>query len=1027
MARRSSVSYRWRGGALLRATTDPGGLDLPRDLDPEDGSIARSRSWLAAVWGREHVRDAMRTASPALCSQIEDVLAGDCSEPRRVRSTVRSLATYLLRWQQRPTPFGSFAGLAPVATGGSGRVRWGHDHRRVIRADAEWLTEVITRLERCSELRRRLRLITNNTGTVRGTRFVAQGAPADGHAHLAAPIEVSVSRTRPVAAALEAARAPVPYGHVRARLLDDFPEASPDRIDELLGGLIAQNLLITSLWAPTTHTDALEYLCGELRALRAHTIAETTDLVQELYTLRDRIAAQPATGPWAGQEDLSERMLALTPDADVPVPFMVDTALDCDVRIPERVIREAQEAAGVLYRLTAHPYGARHWSDYHHRFRSHYGPGAVVPILELVADSGLGYPATYLGSGRHRTAPHRQERDDVLLALLQQAQTKGHREIVLNREAVDALSVEEGAEFAPRIELSVQIYASSVQDLEHGDFRLAVTGVPRPCSSMAGRFAHLLTEQERGELARTYREELPQNTIAAQLSFPPRRRRNANITRTPRLLEHMISLAEHQPAEDGVIPLEDLAVTADARRFHLLRISTGQRVEPHVPHALEAGSQTPPLARFISEIATARCAVYGPFDFGAATRMPYLPRVRYHRTILSPARWLLDAAHLPERRARAQEWDEAFDTWRNRWHVPDCVTMVEHDQRLTLDLTHPLHRYLLRTRLRSTSHLELREAPDPQDFGWLGRAHELLLPLTLTRSSTPDPPLPRARPLRAFSSEAAHQPGRAPILHAQVHTHPERIDEILTGHLPELFDGAGPMGWWFERHHDLTHPEADPYLSLFVHLADEDDYGAVAAHLNGWTTELHAQRLVFRSVLTTHRPQTGRYGDGQAMDAACEVFAADSAAALAQIRAAATKAMDAWALTAVSMVDLVTAFTETSEQGHGWLVAHSPGEAQVVGREVRQEALRLADPDKDYALLRSLPGGGEVVAAWQARATALAAYRKHLTADRDPLTVLRSLLHLHHRRTLGVDPGREAAIGRLARAIALSHNARSSR
>ena len=33
MAVRSPLVYRWVGAALLRASTDPGGLDLPADLD----------------------------------------------------------------------------------------------------------------------------------------------------------------------------------------------------------------------------------------------------------------------------------------------------------------------------------------------------------------------------------------------------------------------------------------------------------------------------------------------------------------------------------------------------------------------------------------------------------------------------------------------------------------------------------------------------------------------------------------------------------------------------------------------------------------------------------------------------------------------------------------------------------------------------------------------------------------------------------------------------------------------------------
>jgi class I lanthipeptide synthase len=57
-----------------------------------------------------------------------------------------------------------------------------------------------------------------------------------------------------------------------------------------------------------------------------------------------------------------------------------------------------------------------------------------------------------------------------------------------------------------------------------------------------------------------------------------------------------------------------------------------------VLHALEASVQTPPLARFLAEVASARCGIYGPFDFGAARTLPFLPRVRHGRAVLAPAR-----------------------------------------------------------------------------------------------------------------------------------------------------------------------------------------------------------------------------------------------------------------------------------------------------------------------------------------------------------------------------------------------------
>src|SRR6266511_3006592 len=136
------------------------------------------------------------------------------------------------------------------------------------------------------------------------------------------------------------------------------------------------------------------------------------------------------------------------------------------------------------------------------------------------------------------------------------------------------------------------------------------------------------------------------DTVAVQLSFPPRQRRDENVIRTPQVLPHIVSLAEHRDLGDHLIDLDDLAVYADARHMHLIQLSTGKRVEALVPHALEGGLHTPPLARFLAEVSGARRAAYTAFDWGAAASMPFLPRLRHGRTVLCPARWLLRSADL---------------------------------------------------------------------------------------------------------------------------------------------------------------------------------------------------------------------------------------------------------------------------------------------------------------------------------------------------------------------------------------------
>lgn len=392
--------------------------------------------------------------------------------------------------------------------------------------------------------------------------------------------------------------------------------------------------------------------------------------------------------------------------------------------------------------------------------------------------------------------------------------------------------------------------------------------------------------------------------------------------------------------------------------------------------------------------------------------------MRYRRTVLAPARWLLSTDHLPAPSATMHHWEAALETQRQRLRIPARVLLVDDDQRLPLDLDHPLHRHLLRRSLNAAHHLELREAPTRDAVAWLGRSHELLLPLRLNSPATP----PRSSTsLRPVAADTGHLPGRSSALAANLGAHPARYDEILTRYFPALVASLPqPTTWWFQRHREMTRPDAEQHLTLYLLLPDPDAYGPAADQIHGWSAGLRRKRLLATLSLSTYQSQTGRYGHEDAMDAAHDVFAADSAAALAQIRMADNTAVQAQALAAASMVDLAARLAGSPEQGFGWLVQHLPQQHGPLDPLLRDQALHLADQlEPSTSAAGALPGWDQVVSAWCTRAAALDTYRDQLADQRNPMSVLRSLLHEHHARALSVDPDDERATNRLVRACAL--------
>jgi thiopeptide-type bacteriocin biosynthesis protein len=1002
---------------LVRASTYPGMPGTPGMPDPA-ATVAQLHDWLTAAWSYPGLAEAVTVASPDLADRITGLLEPgvDTSAPT-VQRAVSALSSYLARWQRRPTPFGLFAGVG-TATVGPAVAQVGNQHRVAARVDAEWLARVLDSLDEDRNLRSRLCVAANNLNVVRGDRIFSACRPQPGQKTPGPIRETSTRHTRAVRTALALAASPIPFADLLTRLAGEF-RVEHGKVEALLHGLIDGGFLLTNLRPPMTATDGLTHVLGVLLAAGAGDLPTVAALAAHLNQIHALLTRHNTTndntvaaGLRSVAADVARRLVA-----NSSYPLAVDVRLDANVTVAPTVLEEAAHAADLLLRLCTQPFGNQAWVDYHVRFRNRYGPGTLVPVVDLVADSGLGYPHGYLGTPKARpTWRTLTERDVHLARLIQQAMLDGTDEILLSDTDVEALTVgDHTTAVAPaRIEVGVTVHAASTAALDRGEFTLGITGAPRTPTSMIGRFAYLLDPADRDRLTRTYTAPAGDG-IAVQLSFAPRRVHNENVVRVGRLLPDLVALGEHPDGD--VISLDDLAVTADADQMHLVRVSTGQRVIAYLPHALDLSVQTPPLARFLAEICDARSAVFGPFDLGAAARtLPYTPRIRSGRTVLSPARWPISTTDLnPAADADAERWEKTVLQWRQRWRIPARVIVCHGERRLPLDLGQRADRELLRTRLHRAGRLEVREDGPEGGNGWIGRPAEFVIPLMLRGAA------PRPLPYTTAPGDTL-RPGDSTIVHAQLAGNPGRFDVLLANHLPAFAAGLGDLGvtgWWIRRHRDLARMDAQQHLALLLRLSDPDAFGQVAARLAAFAAGLHQQGLPGDLTLATHYEHPARYGEGDAAEAAEQVFAADTLAAIAQLRMAQQTGIAAAALAAASMAHLAAAFGPDPVTGYQRLLRLVDRRGEPIDRTLSDIARRLADPSDDFLHLRTLAGGDEVATAWTTRDAALRTYHDRLLPHRDPATLLRTLLHEHHVRAVGIDPDVERDTYRLARAAAL--------
>ncbi|WP_455362346.1 lantibiotic dehydratase [Streptomyces sp. SYSU K21746] len=1016
--------YRPLTAAALRASVHGAEVSLPAWPD-DDADAERWRTWLAQVWAMRPLSEAIALASPVLADQIETMLSGRRTDAAPARRMARSLARYLVRMRGRATPFGALAGAATVSFGPHTSLRWSEDHQVRTRADAVWLADITARLEACPALLRRLPVVVNDLAVERGDRLVVlwqphQTAASDGPQDA---VEVSLRLIPVVRTVRRAARSPLRAEELVDKIAADHPGPAREALEALVGQLVAAGVLITSLRAPSTAVDALAHLLEQLRAADADNLPELKPLAGGLGAVQARLKAPGGVGTWAGERDrrgLIARMRGLSSAVDQPLA--VDLRLGGTLVLPRVVADEAAAAAEALIRLSPIPTMSESWREYHRTFLSRYGPGTLVPVAEL-AD-----PVTGLGFPRHFTRPTPDTRavtarDESLLALAQQAALDGSDEIVLDAAALGRIAPETAKAKRPvsPVDLWADLRAKAPEAITEGSFTLGVCGFGRLAAN-TGRFLPLLDEPDRQQMTALYAGQQTgvEGALAAQLSFPPRHLRSENVLRVPPVLPQVISLAEHRDAADEQhLSVADLAVAADSTRLYVISRSRRRVVEAMLLHA-GARHTMPPLARLLFEIPRSIHPAVTSFDWGTAGCLPYLPRVRYGRSVLAPAQWRLDPADLPGPEAPMAAWYAALEAMRDQRHLPVGLAVGGGDRRLRLDLGEALDRSVLRAHLDAADGpVTVAEAPTTADHRWCdGRAHEVVIPLAATAPPAPAPVfLTGSAPLPVTDREH-----RAKVVFVKLYAQPEAFDTLLTAHLPTLLQRwtTSPR-WWFARYRRPA-----PHLRLRLHDADhEHAAGQVAA----WAAELRQRGLLGEITFDAYRPETGRYGTGAAMAAAEELFAADSTAVLAQLAfLSANRDLHPQALTAASLADLAGAMTGSRSTGLHWLTEH-PEYAAGAGtqdRNVRQQTFHLAEGER----INVLPGGAALTDAWAARTKAAASYTARLTPETTrltPETALGSLLHLHHVRALGIDSETEAVTYKLARAVALAHTRRTNK
>ncbi|MGW2487268.1 lantibiotic dehydratase [Streptomyces sp. NPDC001606] len=845
---------------LLRSPALPAETFRAFMSDPDHTSDA-----LLRLADDPEVRRAIFVASEGLAEGLTQL---ERMSPKSLARVHSRLWRYVTRMSTRPTPFGAFSGVAAGTFSGrtTARLETPVISSNRVRADMAWILACIKRLEDDEEIWRSLRILRNATAHVSGDRVVLPHADVYGNSDRTS---VRVRATPAVHTVLDAATTPVTYPELIDALTGAFPEATGPQKEDLVQRLWDLNFLTSDLRPPQTTAQPEQYLLDRLAGIPqaaevAERLREVVDLVRHaddpVSLARLRVAQGKLVPGYTGQT------------------YQLDSAIGLQFDELNRSVGEAAaDTVDVLMRLSAATGTTNaHLRRYREEFLERYGHGVRVPVLELLGpDQGLDAPESYTEpirtAGRLDSASDPEDTssfDRAVVEFAHQAWREGMLEAELTDAWLDRLAPEATVgPLLPAVDLYLQIEATDRQAVDRGEWRAVLRA---DCLAHGGRtfgrFFDLLGDRladQLRDLAR-WEQELQPHVAYAEVAYLPTYGRAGNVAAHPDLgtYEIPVNTSPSVPA-DRVLPLDDILVGADDRRFHLWSRRLGREIVVTQHHMLSPLA-APNVARFLLEASHDGYVLPGGFHWGPVSNATFLPRVTRGKVVLRPAEWRLDGHGL-----------EDFAAWRERWRVPRYVHLVDLDNRLLLDLDHPCCVGELREEIGRAGGgtVLLHEMLPDFEHHWLtddlGRRYteEIVVPVMAARAET----IARHPAGAPVEIPSRRYPPGSEWSYVKLYAAFERHDEIIAGPLRELIAelrAEDAVDRWFY----IRYADPRPHLRIRV----RSERSSVLGRLAAWGRSLVDAGLAQDVTMDSYCPETMRYGGPATFESIERLFEANS-------------------------------------------------------------------------------------------------------------------------------------------------------
>lgn len=818
------------------------------------------------------LREAIAIASPSLYRSLEQKPLKDPEQ------AAISLLNYVGRMTTRATPFGLFSFVTTGSWSEETKATFDlHQVYKCARPDMEWVFSVVQKYYQDEALFPSLPIQSNPLIRIHKERCYLTYVRNFEKGEKEAPKSISIRVTPLVEQILELSQESIGIDTLWSRLHKRIPSLAEDKTKQVIRTLLHQQVLLPSLLPSLLSNSPFETLL--------HSVPELQPIAKSIQAYNHCFLGQ-------GESDLLKLQKEMGALAQTKTFIQVDAGYQTEsTYLSKKVVEEIEKSIDILWKISASVPPPSVLTDYLKKFVEKYGTHRTVPLLELLsAEKGLG-PFENSSSPTSSTTPFSQQWEKWLSQEWQKCISEKRDEIIVTEKLIDDLFVQAKEkpphpEEAPlSLDVFCKVFADTPQQIDEGNFLLLLSQLNWVGGSTLGRFLPVLGEELQTDLSRHFRreEELDSDALFVELSYWPSKVRYANVAIQPCLRKYRLDI-EEKKRDPASLSLKDIYVGATSNRFYLTLKSGGVEVVPCIGNLLTSKLAPTPF-QFMREVNLTRHKLIYPFSWGKTAKNGiFFPRVRFEKTILSPAQWNLDPPLLPN--ATLKELSSFFVSWADRWALPPRFFLVRADLHLLLDRRHPAHLNEIALKLKKGESLQFIEEANSAWIKSERGTHfsEIVATFLKNPSYSKQKKSFAPSPYLDIPFEKRWKLPGSEWLFAKLYGSEEEIETFLVRNLAlfaeHLNQEIGLLGWFFIRYND---PEK--HIRFRLHLRSPEQLSKALDLFKEACSSWMEGGLIKNVVLSSYEREVERYGGAHLIEAAEAVFCADTEATLYLLRA----------------------------------------------------------------------------------------------------------------------------------------------